>query len=65
LHRQVKAYPALDQFANKTLSLPEDELSSRPMTPVPTSDPANEGSTHVHPSKKLAVVDGMVVVQKK
>jgi len=57
-----KLIHALYQFANETLSLPEDEL--RPMTPVPTSDPANEGSTHVHPSKKLAVVDGMVVVQK-
>jgi len=32
--------------------------------PVPSNDHANEGSTHVHPSKKLAIVDGMVVVQK-
>jgi len=55
---------ALDKFANETLSLPKDELSSRSVTSVATIDPANEGSTHVHPMKKLAVVDGMLVVQK-
>ena len=49
----------LEKFANKEPSLPEDELDATHMEPAP-ADAVIDGST----STKVAVVDGMVVVQK-
>lgn len=51
----------LEKFANKAQSSPEDELDATHMATVST-DLATDGGTCT--SKKLAVVDAMVLVQK-